>query len=115
MKGPAFPMVVTSECDTKPVFLEGDAPIFPPTLLNTVDPEHPPAAQLRFTITKEGKAISPKVVFASHPQYAAGIAHVMPTWTFSPAILNGEPVDVVAETTWSFRTDAIQPPRPMLF
>lgn len=93
--------VITGEYDTEPVFIRGQSPVWPIQLahrdiLNGT-------ARLSFVITKEGRVKGPKVEEASHPQFAAGIAHVMPSWRFNPATKNGSPVEVTAIYAASFR------------
>lgn len=96
--------IVAGDYDTPPVFEGGRAPVFPPKL--AFAGAQFGNATLRYRITVEGRATTPRVVTANHPQFAAGVAHVMPTWRFQPAKRNGVPVEVIAETSIKFGVEA---------
>lgn len=86
--------VIRGDFDEPPVFHSGKAPFFPPTLaLKRVESGH---ATISFTVMREGRAVDPAIIDASHPQFAAGIMHVLPSWRFKPARLNAVAVDVRA-------------------
>lgn len=92
--------VIAGEHDTPPKFLRGQAPIYP-TRLNDRG-VLAGKASLSYTVTKEGRVTEIRVVETSHPQFAAGIAHVMPSWRFEPARRAGQPVAVTVQTTITF-------------
>jgi hypothetical protein len=94
------PLPAADAVNSEPVYLTGDAPIFSTKLvLNGV---HSGYAVMRFTVTKEGRAIRPKAVEYSHGQFAAGVAYVMPTWRFQPARRDGQPIDREVEMRFEF-------------
>lgn len=97
--------LIGGECSSPPTFIEGRTPIFPPTRMATFDPKNPGMARVKFTVTTDGRVKNARVIEASHPQYAAGIGAVLPTWRFLPATLNGKPVEVEVETAWTFILD----------
>jgi hypothetical protein len=88
-------VVISGEYDDPPEFLMGQTPIFPAQLMFA--DIRSGSATLTFSITPEGCAVHPEVVAATHPQFAAGIAHVMPSWRFKPAVLKDQPVAVRAK------------------
>ncbi|MES2697769.1 MAG: energy transducer TonB [Verrucomicrobiota bacterium] len=92
--------VMSGQHDTAPRFLSGRGAIYPPQL--AYKDILSGTAKLSYTITKEGRVADIRVVEASHPQFAAGVAHVMPSWRFEPARLAGVPVAVVAQTSVTF-------------
>lgn len=86
--------------NSEPVLLSGDSPIFSTKLwLNGIRSGY---AVLRFVVTKDGRAVRPKAIEYSHSQFAAGVAHVMPTWRFQPARRDGQPVDREVEMRFDF-------------
>lgn len=92
--------VIAGECDTPPKFLSGRAPIYPTPLHNQGIKTG--RASVSFTVTKEGRVTDIRVIEASHPQFAAGMAHVMPSWRFEPAKRAGQPVEVTVQTSTTF-------------
>lgn len=97
--------VVSGEHDVAPKFVSGTAPIYPTKVSD--QNIRSGMAHLAFTITKTGRATNARVIEASHPQFAAGVAHVMPSWRFSPAKKGGMPVEVVVETKVNFHVVGI--------
>lgn len=86
--------VLAGEYDVAPIFLKGNAPVWPIQLAHRDILTG--TARLSYVITREGRVRDPRVLEASHPQFAAGVAHAMPSWRFTPATKAGAPVEVTA-------------------
>lgn len=97
---PITVVVVSGEHDVAPKFISGDAPIYPARLLDRN--VQTGSAHVRFTITKAGRVTAMRVVEATHPQFASGVAHAATSWRFNPAKKGAAPVEVVVETKVNF-------------
>ncbi|MBI2512588.1 MAG: energy transducer TonB [Opitutae bacterium] len=94
------PLPAPDALNSEPVYLTGEAPVFSTKLM--LEGVRSGYAVMRFIVTKDGRAIRPKAIAYSHGQFAAGVAHVMPTWKFQPAHKDGHPVDREVEMRFDF-------------
>jgi TonB family protein len=81
-------------------------------LISKVDPVYPADAQaegvegtvvLRGVVSKDGRLLSVKVVSGGDPRLATAAVNAVRVWQYQPALLNGEPVEVITTIALAFR------------
>lgn len=87
----------------------------PVKLISRVNPAYPADAKaegvegtvlLRAIVSKDGRLLSPKVISgAVDPRLASAAMDAVQLWQYQPALLNGEPVEVITTIAVAFRLD----------
>lgn len=87
----------------------------PVKLISRVTPAYPPDAKaegvegtvlLRAIVSKDGRLLGTKVVSSAvDPRLASAAMDAVQLWQYQPALLNGEPVEVVTTIAIAFRLD----------
>jgi protein TonB len=81
-------------------------------LISKVDPVYPADAQaegvegtvvLKGIVSKDGRLLSVKVVSGGDQRLATAAVNAVQLWQYQPALLNGEPVEVITTIALAFR------------
>lgn len=85
--------------------------IVTPVVIHQVDPEYPAelrragiggAVMVAATITKAGKVSAARIVKSPNPVLDQLALAAVRKWQFKPGMINGEPVEVIYQTTITF-------------
>ena len=83
-------------------------------LISQVKPIYPAELQqagvegtvmIKAIVSKDGFVLSPKVINTVDPRLAQAALDAVSQWTYQPALLNGEPVEVLTTVTLDFKLD----------
>ncbi|HUG13180.1 MAG TPA: energy transducer TonB [Opitutaceae bacterium] len=89
----------TTELDAKPRAIHTPAPAYPRSLDEAVDGE----AVVEFLVNEDGRALLPRVISASRPEFGYAAVHGVSDWRFEQPTRNGKPVTVRARVPFKFR------------
>jgi TonB family protein len=88
--------------------------VTPATLLRQTKPVYPPELQqagvegtvmLRAIISKDGAVLSPQVINSVDSRLAKAALDAVSQWQYQPALLNGEPVEILTNIDVAFQLD----------
>lgn len=92
----------TGNYDVPPRLLSGEAPIYP---VSRIYAEENGQAVVEYTIGIDGKTKDVHAISATYKYFGAHAVIAVRKWRFTPAMKNGQPVELTVQETFKFEID----------